>query len=349
MWQGQEMSRTLIGALPRSTVDHGVAKTGVVRWCGVGLASLLLGSAGIAVSSPSVAAEAPRCQGAGVDIEICVVPGVRSGTFLLQDRDGTILASIPADPSRCPDQTFEVTLTYPTRKPDLSLPRDQRTTPMLSVLASASGCPQAATSRLLRLERSEVSYGLGPKDLAERMYAPSTASIGSIDRLNPNASFDLGLSFIRPTVRVDSLTRLVGTALTVAGTPCGKAKRRATCKAKYARAIDTATPYGRSSCGRCPVPSGTLALVYTHRDDVRVVTDLQAFLGPIDTAADAVLWREGKVVAALDGGSWLVMRNEVDGTCDPFERAEVYERVRSDGRVEAVARLLVSRQFNVCA
>ena len=168
-------------------------------------------------------------------------------------------------------------------------------------------------------------------------------------RLNLNASFDVGLSFIRPTVRVDSLTRLVGTAATVTGIPCGKAKRRATCKAKYARAIATATPYGRSSCGRCPVASGTLALVYTHRDDVRVVMDQKAFLGSIDTAADAALWRDGTVVAGLDGGSWLVMRNEVDGTCDPFERAEVYERVRSDGRVEAFARLLVSRQFNVCA
>ena len=345
----REMSQTSIRTLPRSTGDQRVAKTGVVRWCCVGLASFLLGSAGMAVSSPSMAAEAPWCRGADVDIEMCVVPGVRDGTFLLQDRDGTIVASVPSDPSRCPDQTFEVTLTYPITKPNLSLPREQRTTPMLSVLASASGCAQAVPSRVLRLERSEVHYGLGPKDLAERMYAPSTVSIGSIARLNPNAAFDVGLSFIRPTVRVDSLTRLVGTAATVTGIPCGKAKRRPTCKAKYARAIETATPYGRSSCGRCPVPSGTLALVYTYRDDVRVVTDLQAFLGPIDSAADAVLWREGKVVAALDGGSWLVMRNEIDGTCDPLERAEVYERVRSDGRVEAVARLLVSRQFNVCA
>ena len=92
-----------------------------------------------------------------------------------------------------------------------------------------------------------------------------------------------------------------------------------------------------------------MALVYTHRDDVRVVTDLQAFLGSIDTAADAALWRDGTVVASLDGRSWLVMRNEIDGTCDPLERAEVYEHITRDGRIEPVARLLVLRQFNVCA
>jgi hypothetical protein len=43
------------------------------------------------------------------------------------------------------------------------------------------------------------------------------------------------------------------------------------------------------------------------------------------------------------------MRSETDGTCDPLEQADVYERVQRDGRVEPVSRLLVSRNFGVCA
>jgi hypothetical protein len=54
-------------------------------------------------------------------------------------------------------------------------------------------------------------------------------------------------------------------------------------------------------------------------------------------------------MAALDGGAWLVMRKEIDGTCNPLERSEIFERVQSDGSVELIKRLLVSRQFDACA
>ena len=69
------------------------------------------------VPSFSSAVEAPRCQGADLDIELCIVAGVRKGTFVLQDSAGTTVVSIPSDPSSCPDQTFEVALEYPTAKP----------------------------------------------------------------------------------------------------------------------------------------------------------------------------------------------------------------------------------------
>lgn len=73
------------------------------------------------------------CRGVAL-IELCVVPGVREGTFLLQDgNDGTTIASVPSDPSSCPDQTFEVTLEYPNTKPDHSVMREQRAAPVLSV------------------------------------------------------------------------------------------------------------------------------------------------------------------------------------------------------------------------
>ena len=41
--------------------------------------------------------------------------------------------------------------------------------------------------------------------------------------------------------------------------------------------------FSSGRCGRCPARQ-RLALVYTRRDTVRVVTDLEAFLGPIDSA-----------------------------------------------------------------
>ena len=286
------------------------------------------------------------CQGASIDIELCVVPGTREGTFLLQDgKDGTTIVSVPTDPSICPDQTFEVTLEYPATKPDRSLPREQRSTPILSVRASTSTCANAAPSRTLRLERSEVRYGLGAQDLAEMTYAPSTSSIRALSPLNKNESLNIGLAFVRPKVAVDSITLV---AFTVTGTPCSKAKRRSKCKAAYKSALANPAPFGKRTCGRCPVAPVPLALVYTRRDEVRVVTDLKAFLGPIDTAADARLMRDGTAVA-MDGNAWLVERTEIDGTCDPFERANVYERISRDGLVEPVARLLVSRQFGACA
>jgi hypothetical protein len=289
------------------------------------------------------------CQGAGVDIELCVVPGLREGTFLVQDgKDGTTIVSIPTDPSSCSDQKFEVMLEYPTTKPDGSVQREQRSAPVLSVRASASTCAKAAPSRELRLERSEVRYGLGSKDLAEMTYAPSPASIGALSPIAQNAALDIGLAFVRPKVAVDSLTLLGGRDLIVAGNPCGKARRRAKCMASYARALANPTPYGRRSCGRCPVAPVPLALVFTRRDEVRTVTDLKGFLGPIDTAADARLMRDATAVA-MDGAAWLAVRSEIDGTCDPFERADVYERIQRDGRVDPIARLLVSRRFGVCA
>ena len=118
--------------------------------------------------------------------------------------------------------------------------------------------------------------------------------------------------------------------------------------AAYTKALANPVSYGRSTCGRCPVPSFPLALVFTRRDAVRVVTDLKAFLGPIDTAADARLLRDATAVA-MDGNAWLVVRGEIDGTCGPFERADVYERIQRDGRVDPITRLLVSRRFGVCA
>ncbi len=151
------------------------------------------------------------CRGPGIDIELCVVPGVREGMFLVRDSsDGTTIASIPTDPSSCRDQTFEVTLEYPTAKPDRSVPLDQRSAPVLSVTASPSICANGAPSREVRLERSEVRYGLSPKDLAEMTYAPSTASISALSPLSQNASLDIGLAFVRPKVAVDSLTLLAG-------------------------------------------------------------------------------------------------------------------------------------------
>ena len=289
------------------------------------------------------------CQGAGIDIELCVAPGLRDGTFLLRDsNDGTVIVSIPTDPRSCPDQTFEVTLDYPITKPDAAVPREQRLAPVLSVRASPSACSKAAPSRVLRLERSEVHYGLGPQDLAEMTYAPSTASIDALSRLAQNAALNTGLGFVRPKVAVNSLTLLSGKDRTVAGTPCGRSRRHSKCMAAYTRALVNPAPYGRSTCGRCPVPSFPLALVSTRRDEIREVTDLKAFLGPIDTAADARLLRNATAVA-MDGNAWLVVRDEIDGTCDPFERADVYERIQRDGRVDPITRLLVSRQFGVCA
>lgn len=73
MWHGQEMSHAPISTLPRSTGDQRVAKIGAVRWCCVVLAGLLVGSTGLGVSTESLAAEAPWCHGADVDIEMCVV------------------------------------------------------------------------------------------------------------------------------------------------------------------------------------------------------------------------------------------------------------------------------------
>jgi hypothetical protein len=335
----------------RNRLDQNASGPGVIgRWICVALASVLFGSAGLAVPLVSQAAAAPRCQGADVDLELCLVSGVRDGTFLLQDRDATVVASIPSDPGACPDQSFEVTLEYPKTKPDRSVPRELRTAPVLTVQASASSCSRPAPSRVLRLERSESRYGLAPQDLEEGAYTPSATSISSIGLLTSNPALDVGLRFVRPAARVDSLARFAGPSLIVAGKPCGTARRRSACNAKYAKALaGTPTPYGRSNCGRCPAPPEPLALLYTRRDEVQFVTDLKAFLGPIDTAADAALLRDSSEVAALDGGAWLVMRNEIDGTCDPFERAEVYERVESDGRIERVVRLLVSRQFGACA
>ena len=134
------------------------------------------------------------CQGAGIDIELCVVPGLRAGTFRLQDStDGTTIASIPTDPTSCPDQTFEVTLEYPRTKPDRSISREQRSAPVLSIQATSSTCAKAAPSRVLRLERSEVHYGLGSKDLAEMFYAPSTVSIGALNTFTQNLALTLGL------------------------------------------------------------------------------------------------------------------------------------------------------------
>ncbi len=85
--------------------------------------------------------------------------------------------------------------------------------------------------------------------------------------------------------------------MTVVRTPCSKARRRSKCMATYTRALANPVPYGRRTCGRCPVAPVPLALVYTRRDEVRVVTDLKAFLGPIDTAADAQLMRDATAVA----------------------------------------------------
>jgi hypothetical protein len=118
--------------------------------------------------------------------------------------------------------------------------------------------------------------------------------------------------------------------------------------AAYVRAMASPVPYGVETCGRCPVAPVPLSLVYTRRDVVGTVTDLEGFLGPIDTAADAALLLHGTAVAR-DGKAWLVVHGEIDGTCDPFERAEVYERVKRDGTVDLIARLLVSRIFGVCA
>jgi hypothetical protein len=344
------MRKRIVLSSPKSAEDPSASRMGVVPlWRFVALASVFVGSAGLFVPSASPAVEAPRCEGAGIDIELCVVPGVRDGTFLLQDRDLTVVASIPSDPSSCPDQTFEVKLEYPKTKPDGSIPREQRTTPALTVRASASSCAKAAPPRVLRLERSEARYGLGQKDLDEGVFAPSIASVGSLNAAVSTSVFDAKLQSVKPSVAVDSLTQLSGPFVIVSGKPCGRAKLRAACKVKYAKALANPTPYGRSNCGRCPVGPQPLVLVYTRRDEVRFVSDLKAFLGPIDTAADAALLREGTVVAALKGGAWLVMRNEIDGTCDPFERSEVYERVQADGGVEPIARLLVSRQFGMCA
>lgn len=327
-----------------------IAKAAATFTCFSLVGALLLPSEGSAWKSTSKPAVAPLlCQGAGVDIELCIWPGLREGTFLLLDsNDGTTIASVPTDPSICPDQTFEVALEYPSSKPDSAIPREQRTAPVLSVTASPSTCQEAAPSRALRLERSEVRYGLGSKDLAEATYAASTASIRALVPLFRNAAVDIGLAFVRPKVAVDSLTFLAGSELTVVRTPCSKARRRSKCMAAYTRALVNPAPYGRRTCGRCPIPSVPLALVYTRRDEVRVVTDLNAFLGELDTAADARLMRDGTAVA-MDGRAWLVVRDEIDGTCDPLERAEVYERIQRDGRVDPVARLLVSRTFGVCA
>lgn len=291
-----------------------------------------------------------QCKGADVDIELCVIPGSRAGTFLLRDSsDGTIVASIPADPASCPDQTFEVALDYPTSKPDKSVPRDRRINPTLSVRASATTCARPTPSRVLRLERSETRYGLDPQDLAEGAFVPTPESINSLTHQNPVPAAENGLSFLRPAVVVDSLSWLVGRSVTVTGRPCSKATGRAKCLATYKRLLARPSRYGTTQCGRCPVGAQPLALVYTKRDVVRSVTDLKAFLGSIDTAADAALLQNGTTVSRLSSGSWLVVRSEVDGTCDPFERADVYLRVKGDGSAEQVARLLTSRQFGMCA
>jgi hypothetical protein len=284
------MRKRILLSSPRSAEGPRVGVVPLWRW--VALASVFVGSAGLFVPSVSPAVEAPRCQGGDVDIELCVVPGVRQGTFLLQDRDLTVVASIPSDPSICPDQTFDATLEYPKTKPNVSIPREQRTTPVLTVRASASSCAKAAPSRVLRLERSEVRYGLGPKDLAEGVFAPSTASVSSLSTAVSTSVFDAKLEAVKPSVAVDSLTQLSGPFVIASGKPCGKAKLRSACMAKYKRALANPTPYGRSNCGRCPLAPQPLALIYTRRDEVRLVTDLKAFLGPIDTAADAALLRK---------------------------------------------------------
>lgn len=124
----------------------------------------------------------------------------------------------------------------------------------------------------MRLERSEVRYGLGPKT-----WPRSTVSIDALAPLSRNVALDIGLGFVRPKVAVDSLTLLAGSDRIIVRTPCSKAKRRSKCIAAYTRALINPTPYGYMTCGRCPVPRVPLALVYTRRDEARVVTDLKAF------------------------------------------------------------------------
>jgi hypothetical protein len=120
-----------------------------------------------------------------------------------------------------------------------------------------------------------------------REFAPSTASVSSLSAAVSTSVFDAKLQAVKPSVAVDSLTQLSGPFVIASGQPCGRAKLRSVCKAKYKKALANPTPYGRSNCGRCPLAPQPLALVYTRRDEVRLVTDLKAFLGPIDTAADA--------------------------------------------------------------
>ena len=316
------------------------------RSCLIIVLVLLVGPSVVAATAVETV---PDCQGAGIDIELCVFPGPRDGTFLIEDGDKTIVASIPSDPRRCPDQTFTATLEYPQVKPDRSVPPQQRTCPILTVVASSSNCAGSAPSKTLRLERSEVRYGLSEKDLTEGFYAPSTASVAALWALMPASAFAQGLSDVRPANPVDSLTKLVGTDRTVAGKPCNKAKRRAACNSRYSGALLSPASYGQTSCGRCPIAPRRQKLVYTRRDDVGSVIDLRAFLGVIDTAADAALVRDGVVVGRLPDDGWLISRTEVDGTCNPLEHAELYESVSRDGRVELLARVLVTRQFRVCA
>ncbi len=237
----------------------------------------------------------------------------------------------------------------PHRETD-SVGSSQRNHPVATVDASSSSCSRAAPSRVLRLERSEARYGLGPSDLLEGFYAPSAASIESISSSELIPTPNAGLAGIRPKVAVDSLTRFEGLLTTVVGKPCSRAKHRVACQVRYAKALANPQAYGRANCGRCPVSPPALALLFTRGDNVRFVSDLRAFLGPIDTAADAVLLAAASdAVARLDGGAWLVKRSEIDGTCDPFERADVFEKISRDGRVTQVARVLASRQFGVCA
>lgn len=196
------------------------------------------------------------------------------------------------------------------------------------------------------LSRQQVMLALCALALSACMMPgpPDTTLFESPDCTESN---NLGLDGIRPAVPVDAMQlrqrNLSGppVILTSSGNECATATDPSACEMKLA-AASTAPgfhPCPGNACGR--------SLATTTGDTVTSYTDskaLTAFLGPIDTPMDAVLFvyaqgynvscidkSIGSVRAALDGDGYEVLASLPELGCNPLLVTGYQLRVTSRG------------------